>query len=240
MQLIFGFLIALVLFWLMRYWLQSASNQGKQWGLSLALGIAALVFLLLALTGRLHFLAAAAAALFLFVRKLITLLRYGPLLKQIWSFLRPPVLEEGGISSVTTSLLRVWLDRERGQMDGEVLAGAYTGRRLSDLNEAQLLKLYRECRVRFPDTIPILEAYLDRVLEQSWRQRAEQEGMRPRGAEDMTRDEALAILGLQPGATEAEIVAAHRRMMQKVHPDRGGSHLLAAQVNRAKEILLGR
>ncbi len=55
---------------------------------------------------------------------------------------------------------------------------------------------------------------------------------------DMTKDEALAILGLDNSASEEEIVMAHRRLIQKLHPDTGGNEYLATQLNIAKEVLL--
>ena len=55
----------------------------------------------------------------------------------------------------------------------------------------------------------------------------------------MTRAEALAVLGLSEGASRQDIKAAYQRIISGLHPDRGGSDYLAAQVNEAKDVLLG-
>lgn len=62
----------------------------------------------------------------------------------------------------------------------------------------------------------------------------------PRSGGGMSRAEAYAILGVGPGASEADIRAAHKRLMRAAHPDGGGSDWVASRVNQARDVLLGR
>lgn len=59
-----------------------------------------------------------------------------------------------------------------------------------------------------------------------------------RKAAMLTTAEARDLLGVSPRAGEAEIRAAHRRLIGRVHPDAGGSDALARRVNAARDILV--
>jgi hypothetical protein len=83
---------------------------------------------------------------------------------------------------------------------------------------------------------------INRFRQQYTRQKTQQSGRQSTGRANpgkMTAAEAREILGVKPDASRQDIIMAHKRMMQKVHPDRGGSDYLAAQLNQAKDTLLG-
>ncbi len=146
----------------------------------------------------------------------------------------------GRRSSVRTAALEMELDHDTGAMDGIVLAGNHEGKMLSKMDLVDLLELHDEL-VSDADSIRLLEAYLDGRFA-VWRQNAHAnagDGLgEPPGSGAMTKQEAYEILGLEPGAAAAEIHKAHRRLMQRVHPDLGGSSFLAARINEAKDVLL--
>jgi hypothetical protein len=135
-----------------------------------------------------------------------------------------------------TAFLEAWIDHATGDVGGSVLQGRFVGRTLDGLADAELLELHGEC-ARDAESLRVLEAYLDRRLGSAWRRAEEPPPRNPRV--DMSRQEALSVLGLAEGASSDEIRAAHRRLIQRVHPDVGGSADLAARINRAKDVLLG-
>lgn len=54
----------------------------------------------------------------------------------------------------------------------------------------------------------------------------------------MSIEQAREILGVTAQSNQDAIILAHKRLIQKLHPDRGGSEYLATQVNLAKQLLL--
>ena len=145
----------------------------------------------------------------------------------------------GQTSRVVTDHLEVELEHDTGAISGQVRKGRFAGRELESLAPIEMAQLWQDCRFADPQSAQILEAYLDRV-HPSWREDLAHadsgEGAASSGK--MTREQALDILGLQPGASEDDIRRAHRELMMKVHPDHGGSTFLAAKLNEAKDVLL--
>ena len=159
-----------------------------------------------------------------------------------------PGTGNGATSDVETRFLRMTLDHTSGAMTGEVLAGAFVGRRVETLSMQEAVALLRECWTADEESAQLVEAFLERTYP-DWREMADAGagagahdsggGTAAGGGGPMDRAEALKILGLEEGATFEQIKDAHRRLIAGMHPDHGGSDYLAAKINQAKDFLLG-
>ncbi|HLT12464.1 MAG TPA: DnaJ domain-containing protein [Marinobacter sp.] len=167
MQLILGLALAAAVFVVLKKWgaLSPEGQKAAVWKIALVVGGALLLFMVL--TGRVHVLTAAVAALIPLLRKVPALLRYAPMFRKAMGDASGP--GPGGQS-------------EHGS----------SGDSRTATNGA------------------------------------------------MTQQEACDILGVKPGCTREEVVAAHRKLMLKVHPDRGGNDYLAAKLNEARDVLIGK
>jgi len=65
-----------------------------------------------------------------------------------------------------------------------------------------------------------------------------QESQTPDSSGKLNEEEALKVLGLERPYSNDDVIEAHRKLIQKFHPDRGGNDYLAAKINDAKEFLL--
>jgi len=243
--ILFGVIIALLI--IRFFYLKNPKLQNKIIQYSIFSGLA-IIFLLLALTGRLSWIVAGIVALASLFYRALPLLRYVPLLRNLYNFLQSrrsqSTTSSGGQSSTVQSrFLRMTLQHDTGIMEGEILEGQFKGNQLQQLTLQQLMSLLQECQ-HDKDSWSLLTAYLDRT-HPNWHDQATDDSATHNSQQgsggfkdSMTRLEAYQILGLEPGATEQQIIQAHRHLMQKLHPDQGGSTYLAAKINLAKQVLL--
>jgi hypothetical protein len=222
----------------------AALARGLRWG---GVVVASGLFMFLALSERL-------APLLALVGAVLTFALQAGSLWRMWQSARSLFSGGGGASAwgphaqqstVETAFLRMTLDLGTGVMEGTVRRGRFAGRRLDELSREELAALWREARADDDPSASLVEAYLDRRFA-DWRtagDEADPSGAERRGGVGartaaMTRDEAYQVLGLAAGASPAEIKEAHRRLMQRLHPDLGGSDWLATRINLAKDLLL--
>lgn len=141
-------------------------------------------------------------------------------------------------SSARTAYLAMTLDHQSGEIDGTILQGPHEGKQLSAISMKALVDLYTFYLKDDQESAKLLAAFIERTYGHHWQHT--NEGPQPGTSASLDREEALSILGLDQDASEDDIIAAHRRLIQKLHPDRGGSDYLASRINQAKDSLLGK
>ena len=240
-RLVVGIGIAALTYWLLRRVLGKYQLSVKQFFAIYGLALGTLVLVALALSGRLHPVAAAlGVALTMGARLLpwimrglqaMNLLRTFGALRNAQSVHRGP--KNGATSEVMSEFLSMKLDHDAGSIDGQVLKGSFKGARLSALGLEDLLQLREELAVD-DESLQLLDAFLSREYPE-WEEQSEPH------ADKETADEfeaALNCLELTWPCTESDVITAHRRLIQKHHPDHGGSHERAAALNSAKTLLI--
>ena len=231
-----GFLVFVVL----KYILAKKNLTHKQFSSIYLIIVFGLLLLFLGVTGRLHPLFALAGAIIPFLLRYAPLILRGLQLASIFKSLRTAKTNTASpppqTSEISSKFIHMTLFHETGAMEGTVLEGQFKNTNLSQLEISQLKELLKELESD-ADSQNLLTAYLDREHD-GWQSKGDRSTSAPSYNNEMSEPQALAILGLDNEATKEDVIQAHRRMMQRVHPDRGGSTYLATKINAAKDLLI--
>ena len=186
------------------------------------------ISVILVISGRMHWVGAGLAALIPLGK---TFLAFGfralPILRLLGRFKTSP-------SQFKTKSLNVTINFSNSQMDGEVLIGDLVGKKLSELSDEQLESIATELKDIDRESYALLYAY--RMRRGNAGQQNE-DGFNAESFNGLSESEAYEVLGLDQTASKEEVIKAHKRLVQRLHPDRGGSDYLAAKINAAKDRL---
>jgi hypothetical protein len=232
-RLIFLLAVAAVFYILLKRVASMPPHRRRSEYIKLGLAAAVVVVIILTLAGKMHWIGAALTGLLVAARQSLPLIiRYFPMLAS----LRGSAAGGAQQSTVSTSILRMHLDHENGALSGEVIDGPFRDWQLAEMSREQLEELREYCRAQDAESLQLLEGYLEQRFGADQAQSGGAASEPASGG--MSRQEALEVLGLKEDADREAVVAAHRKLMQKLHPDRGGSDYLAAKINQAKDLLL--
>jgi hypothetical protein len=176
-----------------------------------------------------HWLGAGLAALVPLVRSVILWgFRAAPLVRLLGRFKSTP-------SQFRTSSLVVTINFANGQITGEITTGDLAGKQLSELSTDEIEKLSQKLKETDKESYVLLQAYLMRIgtTDEQTANNFKSDSYR-----DISKAEAYEVLGISADSSQEEVIKAHKRLMQRLHPDRGGSDYLAAKINAAKDILI--
>ncbi len=245
----FAFVLLMKFFW--------AQTQPKISTKVITLAVSVLItgLTIMVVTGRMHILAAFGTVALPFLRRALGLLRFLPVLSNLsvlkgFSSMRfagsqnsiHNAKNTSESSDTSTSELSMSLNHQTGEMDGRVLFGKYDKRSLRKLSDEEIIDLYD--MLQEEDSRRLMKVYLEKYRPEIHSANSESadnshyDSSNQEESGEMSIERARAILNLEPNADRNAVIDAHRRLIQKLHPDRGGSSYLASQLNKAKQILI--
>lgn len=215
-------------FWLKSWYFKLPKEERKKalWNIAIV-GLIAIMIIAVA-TGRMHWAGLAFAFVLGFFKLVVSnAIRFAPV---IFSVARQ---HNFSTPEFRTQYLNAKLQFGRQvSVEGTVIDGPHAEKKLQELTNDELVELanfYKEKCKRSYYLILVM-------LQKSGTSQQHQQQFVDNTA--LTREEAVQILGLQGEFTEEDIKLAHRKLMQKLHPDKGGNAWLASRVNLAKDLLL--
>lgn len=220
--------------------MSQSKRQRTNWLIIVGIGI---LLLMQALPGAIGLIIPMLAALIAgIVRVIPVLIRYAPLLHKIWfSWKQQQYTSQGDRTTrsiVETRFLKIQINAAGQPISGEVISGTFAGRQIDSMNSNELQQLFKECSTDNQSLV-----FLQQLIQQASGSR--QYSGRYSGSHNqtgkpgkMSTQQACNVLGIKLNASRKEIITAHRRLIQKAHPDHGGSAELAAQINAARDALL--
>lgn len=192
------------------------------------------LLLLAFFTGKLHWLGAVAAGAVGLLRVgLPTLMRLAPLAKFLGK--NAPF----GSPAFNTEFLVLRLDISSGVITGEIKSGPHAGKKLSELSNEDFTELEQHYAAKDKRSLYLLRIYRQKNSQhtnQGHSESSSQDFSAP--TSNPSFDEALQILGIDKNTEKKDVDKAHKRLIQKLHPDRGGNDYLASRVNLARDIVL--
>ena len=236
-RMILLLVVALTLIILIRRAQRQPPHKRRAAYIQIILGSAVVGVVVLTLMGKMHWIGAALTGALVFARQMLPLLiRILPMLGGLRG---QNTSAAGKQSEVSSQILKMTLDHDSGDLSGVVLEGTYRDWLLEELDREQLDELMAFCQREDADSAQLLASYLEQRFPDEPGANDNAQYQDSGHSSGLTRAEALSVLGLPDDATDEDIVSAHRTLIQKLHPDRGGNDYLAAKINEAKDFLLG-
>lgn len=236
----FAFSLLCILFWRKT---QPKVSVAAVVGLT-AILVTGLIFLIG--SGRLHWLVGTVTALLPFLRRGFGLVRLIPMLNTLnnlrgmsgFAPFRSGTQSAPNTSETETSELRMMLDHTTNTIEGEVITGRFAGRSLSSLTKEEIVSL--ASLLREEQSRRLLGSYINRYHPDLEDIAHEDIGSAESESPVMDVAKACAVLGVDENASKDDILDAYKRLIQHIHPDRGGSSYLTSELNEAKKVLLDR